>query len=185
LDFGTEDTVNHIMRAGIPYGPECEFSIATRSSVDERFVVTDEEKASNTSGSVERGLAFGMNSIVLRDRFLHYSILHQYPTSQVYPMASASYNRHGPTTQGEAIHCPCLRAPVQFLFSFVRGNVGFDPIIGANQGQPRTIAGAIDPGSPSSTLTMTTDFVVSRGGEYFFAPSLSAILNTIVPAPLE
>jgi hypothetical protein len=67
----------------------------------------------------------------------------------------------------------------------VRGNVGFDPIIGANHGQPRNVGGAIDPDSPSSTLTMTTDFVVPRGGEYFFAPSLSAILNTIVPAPLQ
>lgn len=55
---------------------------------------------------------------------------------------------------------------------------GFDPIIGANQGKPRTVTG-IDLANQTSSLTLLTDFIQSRGGEYFFTPSISAILDTI------
>ncbi|KAJ6501277.1 hypothetical protein DFH09DRAFT_1202988 [Mycena vulgaris] len=78
--------------------------------------------------------------------------------------------------------------------SFVHGNVGFDPIIGthptcaAAKSHPTSYAGAnkggarfvngLDPTNSSHPTTLTTDFVVSRGGEYFFSPSLSAMAHT-------
>ena len=52
--------------------------------------------------------------------------------------------------------------------------MGFDPIIGANHGAQRNASG-IDIQDPSRELTMMFDFVVSRGGEYFFSPPISAI----------
>ncbi|KAF8139337.1 DyP-type peroxidase [Mycena galopus ATCC 62051] len=56
--------------------------------------------------------------------------------------------------------------------------VGFDPIIGANQGAPRLVNG-LDPTNAARNFTLIIDFVVSRGGEYFFSPSISAIANTL------
>ncbi|KAJ7054412.1 fungal peroxidase [Mycena amicta] len=61
---------------------------------------------------------------------------------------------------------------------FVHANTGFDPIIGANGGNPRTVGG-LDPTNPSAQMTLVTDFVVSQGGEYFFSPSISAIATHI------
>ncbi|KAJ6533653.1 DyP-type peroxidase [Mycena capillaripes] len=61
---------------------------------------------------------------------------------------------------------------------FRQPGVGFDPIIGAAAGAARPVNG-LDPKNPARNLTLTTDFVVSRGGEYFFAPSLSALANTL------
>ncbi|KAJ7099856.1 fungal peroxidase [Mycena crocata] len=78
-----------------------------------------------------------------------------------------------------------LGAGFQFLqrlwadnVNFVHGNVGFDPIIGANKGAARAVTG-LDRNDVNRTITLVTDFVVSRGGEYFFSPSLSAIANTL------
>ena len=69
---------------------------------------------------------------------------------------------------------------------------GYDPIIGANFGNAREATG-LDPSNASRTFTMqegefdwykhlvdwlsrlSSDFVVSRGGEYFLTPSLSAL----------
>ncbi|KAJ6563614.1 fungal peroxidase [Mycena vulgaris] len=125
-DLGTpEETAHHIMRAGIPYGPE----------------VGDDEAASNTT-STERGLAFAAYQSNLGNGF-------------------------------------------QFLqriwadnANFVHSGVGVDPIIGALAGAQRVVTG-LDPNDFTKPLTLTTDFVVSRGGEYFFTPSLSAIANTL------
>ncbi|KAF8518411.1 fungal peroxidase [Hysterangium stoloniferum] len=55
---------------------------------------------------------------------------------------------------------------------------GFDPIIGSNGGQPRFVSG-LDPTNSTRDFTLITDFVQSRGGEYFFSPSLSAIAGTL------
>ncbi|KAF8509634.1 hypothetical protein JB92DRAFT_2945330 [Gautieria morchelliformis] len=51
---------------------------------------------------------------------------------------------------------------------------GFDPLIGANQGGPRTVSG-LDPTNSSRDFTLLKDFIESRGGEYFFTPPVSAI----------
>lgn len=55
---------------------------------------------------------------------------------------------------------------------------GYDPISGANYGQERFAQG-LNPINQTTELTMLMDFVTSRGGEYFFSPSLSAILGII------
>ncbi|CAE6414103.1 unnamed protein product [Rhizoctonia solani] len=48
---------------------------------------------------------------------------------------------------------------------------GFDPIVGQKNGQSRETLGT----SAGSQLTLPRDFVVSRGGEYFFSPSIKAL----------
>ncbi|KAJ7723414.1 fungal peroxidase [Mycena metata] len=125
-DIGLPETNNHhIVRGGIPYGPE----------------VTAAEAASNTT-TIDRGLAF---------------VCYQSSTAAGFQFLQ---NLWADNTQ------------------FVHSGVGFDPIIGANQGAQRAVSG-LDPTNPSRTITLATDFVVSRGGEYFFSPSLSAIANTL------
>ncbi|QRV75637.1 Dyp-type peroxidase family [Ceratobasidium sp. AG-Ba] len=51
---------------------------------------------------------------------------------------------------------------------------GFDPIIGQDNGQPRGTLG----NNEGPQLKMPRDFVVSRGGEYFFSPSIHALKTT-------
>lgn len=67
-DLNPEDTANHIIRAGIPYGPEgtLEYIQPYRCLIRAYFAVTDAENASNVSStdpSLERGLAFGIVDI--------------------------------------------------------------------------------------------------------------------------
>ncbi|KAJ7917362.1 fungal peroxidase [Mycena leptocephala] len=122
---GGENTGRHIMRGGIPYGPEvsaCE--------------------ASSSTTQIERGLAF---------------------------VAYQSDLSHG---------FQFIQQKWADSISFVHAGVGFDPIIGANNGSSRSVTG-LDPTNLNGTTTLVTDFVVSRGGEYFFSPSLSAIANTL------
>nr|UQK85136.1 dye decolorizing peroxidase [uncultured fungus] len=124
-DLGTpEDSAHHIMRAGIPYGPE---------------VTAAETKASKTS--TERGLAFVCYQSNIGQGFQFMQNV----------WANSNFFAHG---------------------------TGADPIIGAQAGAARSITG-LDPTDPNKSITLTTDFVVSRGGEYFFSPSLSAIRNTL------
>lgn len=68
------------------------------------------------------------------------------------------------------------------MFSFIFGKSdptpGFDPIIGvAPSGQARFASG-LDPTDSTHDYTLP-DFIVSRGGEYFFSPSLAAIAGTL------
>ncbi|KAJ7081608.1 dye-decolorizing peroxidase precursor [Mycena belliarum] len=76
---------------------------------------------------------------------------------------------------------------VTFPFGKVDDTIGVDPIIGSLGGGPKNISG-LDPAVPcpdgndclgqrdvSHDVVVPRDFVVSRGGEYFFAPSLSGI----------
>ncbi|KAJ7339697.1 fungal peroxidase [Mycena albidolilacea] len=129
-------TNHHMVRAGIPYGPE----------------VTTDEASSNTT-EIERGLAFVSYQSNIMNGF------------QFLQQAWAN--------------TPTFRQP----------GVGFDPIIGmlcfvfnrcggAAAGADRPVNG-LDPTDPARNFTLHTDFVVSRGGEYFFAPSLPAIANTL------
>ncbi|CAE6395685.1 unnamed protein product, partial [Rhizoctonia solani] len=58
--------------------------------------------------------------------------------------------------------------------TFVQGRdvkPGFDPLIGQNLGQPRGTMGT----SKGFQAELPQDFVVSRGGEYFFSPSIQAL----------
>ncbi|KAK0199294.1 peroxidase TAP [Desarmillaria ectypa] len=55
---------------------------------------------------------------------------------------------------------------------------GFDPIIGqAGNGGIRTLSGT-NPADPDVELTLTEEFVVPRGGEYFFTPSIKSLKKT-------
>ncbi|KIL56434.1 hypothetical protein M378DRAFT_133842 [Amanita muscaria Koide BX008] len=56
---------------------------------------------------------------------------------------------------------------------------GFDAIIGQPPpGQVRTLSGT-DPDAPSTLLTLPVLWVVPRGGEYFFSPSIKGLKETI------
>ncbi|KAJ7738214.1 fungal peroxidase [Mycena olivaceomarginata] len=125
-DLGTpEETVHHIMRAGIPYGPE----------------VSDDEAASNTT-TTERGLAF---------------VAYQSNIGNGFRFLQQAWANNA---------------------AFVHSGVGVDPIIGALAGAQRVVNG-LDPTDSTKSTTLATDFVVSRGGEYFFSPSLSAISSKL------
>ncbi|CAK5278974.1 unnamed protein product [Mycena citricolor] len=106
-DLGTpEDAVHHIVRAGIPYGPE----MAYQSSITNGFQFLQQLWINNPD--------------------------------------------------------------------FVVSGNGVDPLIGELGGAPRPVLG-LDPFNPTAVKTLPTDFVVSRGGEYFFSPSLTALNSTI------
>jgi hypothetical protein len=49
---------------------------------------------------------------------------------------------------------------------------GYDPIMGLNGDKPRTMN---EPTAQGGTLKMPMNFVVPRGGEYFFSPSISTL----------
>jgi len=56
---------------------------------------------------------------------------------------------------------------------------GFDPIIGqAPPGQVRKLSG-VNPNDPSIELELDDNWVVPRGGEYFFTPSVKGLAETI------
>ncbi|KAK7437242.1 dye-decolorizing heme-containing peroxidase [Stygiomarasmius scandens] len=63
-------------------------------------------------------------------------------------------------------------------FNFFKANTGVDPIIGRQQGSAadalRNITGT-NPLDFTEVFTLDLDFVVSRGGEYFFSPPISAL----------
>ncbi|KAJ8078252.1 dye-decolorizing heme-containing peroxidase [Marasmius tenuissimus] len=65
-----------------------------------------------------------------------------------------------------------------------RNDPGSDPIVGylqtdgKTQNTPRPIKG-LDFTDWNRTITMKTDFIVSRGGEYFFTPPISALITPL------
>ncbi|KAJ7614838.1 dye-decolorizing peroxidase precursor [Roridomyces roridus] len=61
----------------------------------------------------------------------------------------------------------------------LQNTTGFDPVVGANHGDARWSQGNLDPTDPTKNFTLLNDFVISRGGEYFFSPSLSAIADKL------
>ncbi|KAI0070456.1 Dyp-type peroxidase [Panus rudis PR-1116 ss-1] len=55
---------------------------------------------------------------------------------------------------------------------------GFDPIIGqTNDTKNRSITGT-DPNNQTATLALIDEWVLSKGGEYFFVPSIPALKST-------
>ncbi|THU94012.1 fungal peroxidase [Dendrothele bispora CBS 962.96] len=137
--LGAEDgpgDAHHIIRSGIPYGPE----------------VTDAEASSNQSStdpSLERGLAFVayQSNIASGFKFIQQSWIDnaRFPS----PVAGTTGN-----------------------------TTGVDPIIGRVGGSatdaPRVITGT-DPLDTNKAFTIDSEFVISRGGEYFFSPPISAL----------
>lgn len=58
---------------------------------------------------------------------------------------------------------------------------GFDAIIGQVNGNSRSITG-VDPKAQNASLALPTEWVVPKGGEYFFSPSIPALKNTFAMA---
>jgi hypothetical protein len=56
---------------------------------------------------------------------------------------------------------------------------GLDAIIG--MGPNRSLVG-IDPADATKSLSLDANWVIPKGGEYFFSPSISAITNTFAQA---
>ncbi|EJD37314.1 DyP-type peroxidase [Auricularia subglabra TFB-10046 SS5] len=52
--------------------------------------------------------------------------------------------------------------------------IGFDPIIGQATGAQARLVSGLDPNDTSGSLSIP-QFVISRGGEYFFSPPISAL----------
>lgn len=68
-----------------------------------------------------------------------------------------------------------------FIFGKTK-DPGFDPIVGqAPNSGPRTTSG-LDPKNQDADLTLPTNWVVSKGGEYFFSPSVPALEQTFALA---
>ncbi|KAH7348734.1 peroxidase TAP [Rhexocercosporidium sp. MPI-PUGE-AT-0058] len=64
-------------------------------------------------------------------------------------------------------------------------NSGFDPIIGAahsNKPEPSRDMNGFDAADQTKRLTLSNDWVISKGGEYFFSPSISALQETFAQA---
>jgi hypothetical protein len=57
-----------------------------------------------------------------------------------------------------------------------------DPIIGQNGQDDRGPVSGVNPNTPSITVALKEEWVVSRGGEYFFSPSIKALKETIALA---
>ena len=141
--------------------------------------MTPQEASSNTT-SIERGLAFGS-----------YSGNHKMLSTQLNQIDVVAYQsniglgfhflqKNWANNVGSvfrklpALLCINLFPITRFFFNKIDPTPGFDPIIGANAGQPRFVHG-LDPTNSSRSITLVTDFVESRGGEYFFSPSISAL----------
>jgi Dyp-type peroxidase family len=124
-DFDPVNTQNHIIRAGIPYGPE----------------VSAKEAASKKT-TQERGLAFISYQTSLDNGF-------RFLQMQWANNPNFFFNKN-------------ITAP------------GADPLVGQLNGNPRPIVGLI-PQDANEVITFPTQHVVSRGGEYFFVPSIKAI----------
>nr|VWP00107.1 Putative lanosterol 14-alpha-demethylase (EC [Ganoderma boninense] len=61
---------------------------------------------------------------------------------------------------------------------------GFDPIIGQNgadSARSRSMTG-VKPDSTNESVSLPTDWVIPKGGEYFFSPSISALRSTFALA---
>lgn len=61
---------------------------------------------------------------------------------------------------------------------------GFDPIIGQAHDEVRAMTGA-DDDKPNDSLSLDRQWVQSKGGEYFFSPSIEALNGVLsgTPAP--
>ncbi|KAF5367753.1 hypothetical protein D9758_009861 [Tetrapyrgos nigripes] len=156
-DFSpNESVVRPIMRAGIPYGPE----------------VTDAETASQASSSdpsLERGLAF---------------VSYQSDLNTGFRFIQQNWVDNANFFFGKNRNYVSL-----ILANVLSGNLnspGVDPIIGRDSSassvapadSDRVVSGS-DPLDSAHLFTLDIDFVVSRGGEYFFSPPISALTGQL------
>ncbi|GJJ07940.1 hypothetical protein Clacol_002147 [Clathrus columnatus] len=122
-DINPQNIINHIVRAGIPYGDE----------------VTADEADSNKTNA------------------LLFKVSYQSSIANGFVFQQQNWANNVAFPPGKNVSQP-----------------GFDPIVGENGGQSRVVTG-LYPDNASQSLTMPMDFVISRGGEYFFSPPISAL----------
>ena len=61
-------------------------------------------------------------------------------------------------------------------------NPGFDPIIGQAPDEGVRIMTGVNPKSPATETKLPTQWVLPKGGEYFFSPSIPALKHTFALA---
>lgn len=108
------------------------------------------------------------------------------------PEVTEEENASGKTSVGRGLIFSCYQTSITKGFAFMQESwannpnfphqtpevPGLDPIIG--QGV-RQLTGT-DPDDPKQSLTNIPDFVVPKGGEYFFSPSVKALKETLAVA---
>lgn len=151
--FGPNATTpKRIIRRGIQFGPE----------------VTDREEDSNQT-FYGRGLLFAayQSNIPQGFQFIQQS-------KEIFPNTSQSL-ANSPLGWADNSHFP-PKKPI--------AAPGIDPIIGqispVNQNNPpsRSLVGT-DPNDQAHSLELPINWVVPKGGEYFFSPSISALKSTL------
>ncbi|THH33434.1 heme-thiolate peroxidase [Antrodiella citrinella] len=108
------------------------------------------------------------------------------------PELSAQEQQQNTTLQGRGLLFRCYQSDITNGFQFVQHSwanntafppqkpetPGFDAIIGqAADPTSRTITGA-DPKAQTTALPLPIEWVVPKGGEYFFSPSIPALKST-------
>ncbi|KAH6917877.1 peroxidase TAP [Coprinopsis sp. MPI-PUGE-AT-0042] len=97
------------------------------------------------------------------------------------------------TQQGRGLLFVCYQSSIANGFQFIQKQwannpdfqfrektperPGLDPLIGQSPGKPRSMSG-LDPNDPSKEMKFP-DFIIPRGGEYFFSPSIKALKDTL------
>ncbi|KAG0147038.1 hypothetical protein CROQUDRAFT_656486 [Cronartium quercuum f. sp. fusiforme G11] len=115
------------------------------------------------------------------------------------PEVSQDERDSNATKQERGLFFICYQSSIEAGFQFVQKvwcnnqkfpsneagiDPGFDLIVGQNYGKSRTAQNVIDKGvqgdnDPLNTVTTNIQFVVPKGGEYFFVPSISTVRNTL------
>jgi Dyp-type peroxidase family len=163
-------TPHRIMRQGIPFGPE---------------VSAAEHTANRTQQ--ERGLMFVCYQTIIPDQFeFVQGSWANNPTFVSDGIPPFVKNRPGGLPSLPVIS----NAPIPAGGSTTAHDpgviVGFDPVIGQQQTNPRTTDEPFPnypTGSQRSTLVMTQNFIVPKAGAYFFVPSISALTNELSVPP--
>ncbi|KAF8884655.1 hypothetical protein BD779DRAFT_1612092 [Infundibulicybe gibba] len=107
------------------------------------------------------------------------------------PEVTRIEKRESRTHHGRGLLFACYQSSIRNGFQFIQQSwannktfpfgeetpqePGFDAIIG--QGPDRKLSG-VDPNDPAKELALKEDWVVPRGGEYFFSPSKKALRDT-------
>ena len=108
------------------------------------------------------------------------------------PEVTPEEARDSKTHQQRGLAFICYQASIVDCFQFLQqswaGNanfppgknvpIGLDPIIGQKGNAARDMFG-FDPDNQAAELQLPFDFVVPKGGEYFFTPSISALKDTL------
>ncbi|KAL0069159.1 dye-decolorizing heme-containing peroxidase [Marasmius tenuissimus] len=148
-----EHPTSHMMRGGLPYGPEgTSFRVYTVYGIEKlitEIAVTDKEQAakktfSDQDPTLERGMAFAAYQSNLENGFIF--------------------------IQDSLVNNPDFPAGTK---------TGVDPIVGSTNkgtvGDSLRVVKGMDWNDHNKAINIQKDFVVTRGGEYFFSPPVSAI----------